>query len=73
MERAIIINIERLSEGLWLATSDDIRGLVAQGQTIGETTEIAHDVAKKLIEMQGGSPADLRLAPKFTPRKPPPA
>jgi len=50
MEKIINIHIEKLPEGLFLATSDDIQGLVAQGRTISETIEIARDVAKKLIE-----------------------
>jgi predicted RNase H-like HicB family nuclease len=52
MEGTIIIHIERLPEGLYLATSNDIQGLVAQGRTITETMEIARDVCKKLIESQ---------------------
>ncbi|MEM8898328.1 MAG: DUF1902 domain-containing protein [Bacteroidota bacterium] len=52
MERIINIHIERLPEGVYLATSDDIQGLVAQGRTIAETLEIARDVARKLIESQ---------------------
>ena len=35
---------------MYLATSDDIPGLVAQGCTITETVEIARDVAGKLLE-----------------------
>ncbi len=53
MERIINIHIERLPEGVYLATSDDIQGLVAQGRTIWETLEIARDVARKLLEAQG--------------------
>lgn len=52
MERVINIHIEKLSEGVFLATSEDIQGLIAQGRTISETIEIARDVAKKLIEAQ---------------------
>ncbi len=44
------LHIEKLPEGLYLATSEDIPGLVAQGRTITETEEIARDVAKRLIE-----------------------
>ncbi|HQV38946.1 MAG: DUF1902 domain-containing protein [Flavobacteriales bacterium] len=50
MERKIILHIEKLPEGFYLATSDSLQGLVAQGRTIAETLEIARDVAKKLIE-----------------------
>ena len=50
MEKVIELHIEKLPEGFYLATSDSIQGLVAQGRTIAETVEIARDVAKKLIE-----------------------
>ena len=51
-ERIVRIHIEKLPEGLYLATSDDEQGLVAQGRTIAETVEIARDVARKLLEAQ---------------------
>ncbi len=54
-----MLHIERLPEGIYLATSDDVRGLVAQGRTIAETLEIARDVARKLIESQTGNTAEL--------------
>jgi predicted RNase H-like HicB family nuclease len=50
MEKVINLQIEKLPEDVYLATSDDVQGLVAQGRTIAETIEIARDVAKKLIE-----------------------
>ncbi len=50
MEHIVTLRIEKLPEGVYLATSDDIQGLVAQGRTIQETLEIARDVAKKLLE-----------------------
>ena len=59
MERVVNLHIEKLPEGLYLATSDNIQGLIAQGRTIAETIEIARDVAKKLIESQDGGPNDL--------------
>ncbi len=52
-ERIVRIHIEKLPEGMYLATSDDVQGLVAQGRTIAETVEIARDVARKLLEAQG--------------------
>ena len=52
MEKIVNLHIEKLPEGFYLATSDSIQGLVAQGRTIVETIEIARDVAKKLIEAQ---------------------
>jgi len=50
MESIINLHIEKLPEGVYLATSDSVQGLVAQGRTVSETLEIARDVAKKLIE-----------------------
>jgi len=50
MERLLTLHVEKLPEGVFLATSDDLPGLVAQGRTITETLEIARDVARKLIE-----------------------
>lgn len=52
MEQIVNLHIEKLPEGVYLATSDDVPGLVAQGRTIQETLEIAGDVAKKLLEAQ---------------------
>jgi len=49
-EYTIHLKIEHLPEGEYLATCDDLPGLVAQGCTISEAVEIAQDVAKKLIE-----------------------
>jgi predicted RNase H-like HicB family nuclease len=56
MEKIIKIHIEQLPEGVYLATSDEVQGLVAQGRTINETLEIARDIAKKLLEAQGKLP-----------------
>ena len=71
MEKIIRVTIEKLPEGMYLATSDDIQGLVAQGRTIEETLEIARDVAKKLMEAQDteniinhlDDPADTLVVP----------
>lgn len=59
MEKLVNLHIEKLPEGLYLATSDSVQGLVAQGRTIAETIEIAKDVAKKLIEAQEGDLSNL--------------
>ena len=50
MELALRIQIEELPEGLYLATADELPGLVAHGRTVAETLEIARDVARKLID-----------------------
>lgn len=52
MEQILKIHVERLPEGVYLATSEDVPGLVAQGRTVAETLEIARDVARKLLEAQ---------------------
>jgi len=49
-----------LPEELYLATSDDVQGLVAQGRTISETLEIARDIAKKLLEAQGADSKNIQ-------------
>ena len=68
MERIVNLHIEKLPEGVYLATSDDVQGLVAQWRTIQETIEIARDVAKKLLEAQADRagtkrPGKIKLAP----------
>ena len=50
MERSVKVLIEKLPEGVYLATSSEVQGLVAQGRTVTETLEIARDVAKRLLE-----------------------
>ena len=63
MEKVINIHIEELPEGFYLATSDNIQGLVAQGRTINETIEIARDVAKKLLEAQDNTEQVIKNLP----------
>lgn len=62
MEHMIQLHIEQLPEGVFLATCDEVQGLIAQGRTLQETVEIARDVAKKLIEAQADF-ADDKLLP----------
>jgi len=59
MELAIRIHIEALPEGVFLATSDELPGLVAQGRTVAETLEIARDVARKIIEARREREGDI--------------
>lgn len=61
MEKIINIYIEKLPEGVYLATSDDVQGLIAQGRTATEALEIARDVARKLIETRAQRSEDLNL------------
>lgn len=55
MEHRIQLHVEKLPEGVYLATSQEVQGLVAQGRTIQEAIELARDIAKKLIELQHGA------------------
>ncbi len=61
MERIINIHIEKLPEGVYLATSEEVPGLVAQGRTATEALEIARDVARKLIEARRVRSGDIKL------------
>jgi predicted RNase H-like HicB family nuclease len=63
MERIINLHIEKLPEGYYLATSDDLQGLVAQGRTVAETMEIARDVARRLLEAQKERKQATKLKP----------
>ena len=63
MENIINIHIEKLPEGYYLATSDDIQGLVAQGRTVSEVLEIARDVARRLLEAQSQRKKNVSLRP----------
>ncbi|MGH8282874.1 MAG: type II toxin-antitoxin system HicB family antitoxin [Gammaproteobacteria bacterium] len=63
MENIINLHIEKLPEGLYLATAEDMPGLVAQGRTLTETLEIARDVARKLLEAR----RDRNPQPPLTP------
>ena len=64
-EYLVSIKVEKLDEGVYLATSDALQGLVAQGRTIAETMEIAQDVARKLIEsyIEHGDPLPCEMTP----------
>ena len=49
-EYRLHLQVRRVENGQYLATSEEFAGLVAQGRTMAETVEIAQDVARKLIE-----------------------
>lgn len=68
-EVIISVRIETLPKGGYLATSDDLPGLVAQGRTVAETVEIAQDVARKLIESfkEHGDPLPSALQKEISP------
>ena len=62
MEQIVNLHIESLPEGVYLATTEEIPGLIAQGRTVMETLEIARDVAKKLIEARSELARSTKLA-----------
>ena len=49
-EYRLHLQIRRVENGQYLATSEGFAGLVAQGRTVAEMVEIVQDVARKLIE-----------------------
>jgi len=49
-EVLIKLHLEPLAEGGYVATSDDVPGLVVQGRTIAATLEFAQDAVRKLYE-----------------------
>ena len=61
MEKIINIHIKKLPEGVYLATSKDIQGLVAEGRTATEALEIARDVARKIIEAKAERSGKVNL------------
>jgi predicted RNase H-like HicB family nuclease len=61
MELAIRVQVEELPEGAFLATSEEVPGLVAQGRTVAEALDIARDVAGKLIEARRERDGDVTL------------
>ena len=63
MERIINLHIEKLPEGVYLAISDDVQGLVAQGRTVSEAIEIARDVARRLFEAKMEREGELVFLP----------
>jgi predicted RNase H-like HicB family nuclease len=62
---SIHLKISKVENGQFVAESEDIPGLVAQGRTITETIEIAQDVARKLIDsyLEHGEPVPGSLKP----------
>jgi predicted RNase H-like HicB family nuclease len=63
MELALSITIEELPEGLYLATSDELPGLVAQGRTVAEALDIARDVARTLIQARREREGEIPITP----------
>jgi len=62
MELALQVRVEELPERLYLATSDELPGLVAQGRTVAEALDIARDVARRIIEARSEREGPIPLA-----------
>lgn len=60
MARTIEIHVERLPEGVFLATSADVPGLTVEPDTREEAMRIAPQVALDLIEEECGAPLPER-------------
>lgn len=54
MKKSVTINldIEKLPEGYYLATSNSVPGLVAQAKSFEEVVAIAEDIAETLLKTQ---------------------
>ena len=63
-EVAIRLHIEPLDEGGYVATSPDVPGLVAEGRSITEATEIAQRLARSIVEscLEHGDPVPPALS-----------
>ena len=63
-EATIRLHIEKLASGEFLATSVDVPGLVAEGRSVTEATEIAQGLARKIAEscIEHGDPLPPALA-----------
>ena len=51
----IMLDIEKLPGGYYVATSRDVQGLVVQAKTFEKTIEIAEDIAITLFHAQKGN------------------
>lgn len=63
-ETAIRLHIEPLEEGGYVATSDDVPGLVAEGQTLVEVVAIAQSLTREIVDtyLDQGNPLPPALA-----------
>ena len=63
-ETTIRLHVEELAGGRFLATSVEVPGLVAEGRSVAEATEIAQGLARKIAEscIKHGDPMPPALA-----------
>lgn len=55
-DQPIVITVRRLPEGVFLATSDDLPGLIVETETRDEVIDLARDLAVELLELEGQRP-----------------
>lgn len=62
-EVAIRLRVEAVEDGVYVATSPDVPGLVAEGRSVTEAVEIAQGLGRKIVEscIEHGDP----LPPAF--------
>ncbi len=69
MNRIIRLQIEHLPEGVYLATSEDVQGLVAQAETLPELLRIVPELVEMLDEISAergwSQPSGQPVADKF--------
>jgi predicted RNase H-like HicB family nuclease len=63
-EAAIRLHIEPLEEGGYVATSPDVPGLVAEGQSLVEVADLAQHLTRAIVEtyLDHGDPLPPALA-----------
>jgi antitoxin HicB len=61
-EVTVLLHIEALKEGGYVATSPDVPGLVAEGRSVMKAVEIAQGLTRKIVEssLEHGDPLPLR-------------
>lgn len=57
-EVAIRLRVEAVEDGVYVATSPDVPGLVAEGRSVTEAVEIAQGLGRKIVEscLEHGDP-----------------
>jgi predicted RNase H-like HicB family nuclease len=69
MERIIRLHIEKLPEGAYLATSEDVQGLVAEAETLRELLDLVPELVAMLDEVRAehgfAEPSGMPVPTKF--------
>lgn len=69
MERIIRLHIEKLPEGVYIATSNDVQGLVAQADSLRELLDLVPQLVEMLDEIRAeegfATPSGWPIPPSF--------